>query len=161
MKPNLNSRPIFNRILLACFFILSIPLAAQQIRYTDGNDSWNPNLLGNHRAVVEFSGKGDIAKTTIAWRRRDQNPEQKRIIVQDATGATISNIKTVDINRESGTIYFEPVSGQTTYYVYYMPYIDEGDANYLKGVYATPENKADVQWLYKIKPNLHSKKFKV
>tara|TARA_R110000868_G_scaffold156599_1_gene383544 strand:- start:26457 stop:29465 length:3009 start_codon:yes stop_codon:yes gene_type:complete len=155
MKPNLNSRPIFNRILLACFFILSIPLAAQQIRYTDGNDSWNPNLLGNHRAVVEFSGKGDIAKTTIAWRRRDQNPEQKRIIVQDATGATISNIKTVDINRESGTIYFEPVSGQTTYYVYYMPYIDEGDANYLKGVYATPENKADVQWLYKIKPNLN------
>jgi hypothetical protein len=152
MNLNLKNIKILNSISILCFIIFSIPMAAQ-IKYTDGNNSWDPNLLGNHRAVVVFSGKGDIAKTTIEWRRRDQNPELKKIIVQDATGAAIQNIKTVDINRESGTIYFQPVSGQTTYYVYYMPYIDEGDANYLKGVYASPENKADAQWLSKIKSN--------
>ena len=127
--------------------MLSIPVVAQQIKYTDGKDSWNPDMLGNHRAVIEFYGKGDVAKTTIEWRRRDQNPEKKRIIVQDANGKEITNLKTVDINRESGTIFFEPIPGQTTYYVYYMPYIDEGTANYLKGVYASPENKADEKWL--------------
>jgi hypothetical protein len=155
MKLNQKNRQILSRILIMCLCIFSIPLAAQQIKYTDGNDSWNPNQLGNHRAVVQFSGKGNVAKTTIEWRRRDENPDQKLIIVQDAkTGAAILNIKTENINRENGTIFFEPVSGNGTYYVYYMPYIDEGDANYLKGVYAKPENKADAQWLSKIKTNL-------
>ncbi|WP_165929459.1 glycoside hydrolase domain-containing protein [Flavobacterium rhamnosiphilum] len=154
MKPNIKNRLILSRILILCLSIFSIPLAAQQIAYTNGNDSWNPDLLGNHRAVVQFSGKGTVAKTTIEWRRRDENPEQKRIIVQDATGAAILNVKTADINRETGTVFFEPVSGKGTYYVYYMPYIDEGLAVYYpKGVYAKPENKADAQWLSKIKTN--------
>ena len=154
MKYNSNNMNVLKSILIMCLLIFSIPLSAQQIKYTDGKDSWNPDILGNHRAVVEFTGKGDIAKTTIEWRRRDQNPDQKRIIVQDATGKEITNIKTTDINRESGTIFFEPIAGQTTYYVYYMPYIDEGTANYLKGKYAVPEDKSDAKWLAKIKPNL-------
>ncbi|MBF7090248.1 hypothetical protein IUY40_01655 [Flavobacterium sp. ALJ2] len=138
-----------------CLYIFSMPMTAQQIKYTDGKDSWNPDLLGNHRAVVEFTGRDNIAKTTIEWRRRDEKPELKRIIVQDGkTGATILNIKTDAITRESGTIFFEPISGKGTYYIYYMPYIDEGDANYLKGLYAKPENKADAQWVSKIKTNL-------
>jgi hypothetical protein len=154
MKLNLKNRPLLSKILIMCLCIFSIPLAAQQIKYTDANDSWNPNLLGNHRVVVEFTGKDNVAKTTIEWRRRDENPELKRIIVQDASGAAILNTKTENINRENGMIYFEPVSGKGTYYVYYMPYIDEGDANYPKGVYAKPESKADAAWLSKIKTNL-------
>ena len=137
-----------------CLCIFSIPVAAQQIKYTTGNDSWNPNLLGNHRVVVEFTGKDNVAKTTIEWRRRDENPELKKIIVQDVNGKEILNTKTENINREYGTIFFEPVSGKGTYYVYYMPYIDEGDANYPKGVYDKPESKADAAWLSKIKTNL-------
>ena len=136
-------------------FLFSLQMAAQQIPYTNGNDSWNPDLLGNHRAIVEYSGKDVVAKTTIEWRRRDNNPEQKRIIVQDAkTGKEILNIKTTNINRETGTIYFEPISGKGTYYVYYLPYIDEGlKVYYPKGIYAKPENNAEVQWLSKIKTN--------
>lgn len=136
-----------------CFFIISIPLTAQ-VKYADGNDSWNPDLLGNHRAVVLFSGTGNTAKTTIEWRRRDENPQLKKIIVQDASGKEVLNVKTENINRENGTIIFEPISGKGTYYVYYMPYIDEGTANYPKGLYAKPENKADAQWLSKIKTDL-------
>lgn len=154
MKLNPKNRPLLSKILIMCLCIFSIPLAAQQIKYTDGNDGWNPNLLGNHRVVVEFTGKDNVAKTTIEWRRRDENPELKRIIVQDANGKEILNTKTENINRENGTIYFEPVSGKGTYYIYYMPYIDEGDANYPKGVYAKPESKAEVTWLSKIKTNL-------
>lgn len=136
-----------------CLFMISIPITAQ-IKYADGNDSWNPNLLGNHRAVILFSGTGNTVKATIEWRRRDENPQLKKIIVQDASGKEVLNLKTENINRENGTIIFEPISGKGTYYVYYMPYIDEGDANYPKGIYAKPENKADAQWLSKIKTDL-------
>jgi hypothetical protein len=152
MKLNLNNATLLSRILIICFISISIPLTAQ-IKYSDGNDSWNPNQLGNHRAVIAFSGSGNVAKTTIEWRRRDTNPELKKIIVQDASGKEIQNIKTENINRENGTIFFEPISGKGTYYVYYMPYVDEGTANYPKGIYQKPENKADAQWLSKIKNN--------
>ena len=93
------------------------------IKYTDGNNSWNPDSLGNHRAIIHFNGNGAVAKATIEWRRRDLLPELKRIILQDAqTGRKIDNVKTLDISREAGTILFEPVSGNGDYYVYYMPY---------------------------------------
>ncbi|MCV2487156.1 DUF6067 family protein [Flavobacterium sp. SH_e] len=153
MKLNLNNTKLLNRILIMCLVTISIPLTAQ-IKYSDGNDSWNPNQLGNHRAVIAFSGIGNIAKTTIEWRRRDTNPELKKIIVQDASGKEIQNIKTENINRENGTIFFEPISGKGTYYVYYMPYVDEGTANYPKGIYQKPEDKADAKWVSKIKTNL-------
>lgn len=130
-------------LLFVCSFIF-----AQQIKYTSGNNSWNPDSLGNHRAVIQFTGKGNIAKTVIEWRRRDYHPDQKRIIVQDAkTGKKIINVKTLDINRETGTILFEPISGVGTYYVYYMPYKYEGPKTYYpKGVYYAPENTADAKW---------------
>ncbi|PWA11767.1 hypothetical protein DB891_02130 [Flavobacterium laiguense] len=131
-------------------------LRAQELKYTDGNNSWNPDLLGNHRAIVQFSGSGTVAKTTIEWRRRDENPDQKRIIVQDAkTGKDILNVISENVNRESGTVFFEPVSGKGTYYVYYLPYIDEGlGVYYPKGVYAKPQNTADAAWLSKVKTDL-------
>ncbi|WP_348811378.1 glycoside hydrolase domain-containing protein [Flavobacterium maritimum] len=156
MKTNIKNRLILRKIAFSILFIFSMPLIAQQIKYTNGNGSWNPDLLGNHRAVIEFKGKGTVAKTTIEWRRRDENPEQKRIIVQDAkTGKDILNIKTENINRESGTVLFEPISGKGTYYVYYLPYIDEGPKVYYpKGVYVKPENTADAGWLSKVKSNL-------
>lgn len=122
---------------------------AHPIKYTDGNNSWNPDSLGNHRAIIHFNGNGAVAKVTIEWRRRDFHPELKRIILQDAqTGRKIDNVKTLDISREAGTILFEPVSGNADYYVYYMPYKYEGPRTYYpKGVYYAPENTATEAWL--------------
>ncbi|WP_281322959.1 glycoside hydrolase domain-containing protein [Flavobacterium aestivum] len=155
MQNNLKPRFFISSLFALCLFITTGALQAQELKYTDGNDSWNPDLLGNHRAIVQFTGSGTVAKTTIDWRRRDENPEQKRIIVQDAkTGKDILNVKSENINRESGTVLFEPVSGKGTYYVYYLPYIDEGKANYPKGVYVKPENTADAAWLSKVKADL-------
>lgn len=146
---NLTTKYSVVTVVLLCFFLGCKPVAAQQIAYTNGKDSWNPDSLGNHRAVVMFTGKGNIAKAIIGWRRRDQHPDQKRIIIQDAkTGKKLLNVKTADISREEATIFFEPTSGNGIYYIYYMPYIDEGTNTYYpKGVYRKPENTASAQWL--------------
>jgi hypothetical protein len=156
MKNNSKPRFFISSLFALYLFITTGALRAQELKYTDGNNSWNPDLLGNHRAVLQFTGNETVAKAIIDWRRRDQNPEQKRIIVQDAkTGKDILNVKSENINRESGTVLFEPVSGKGTYYVYYLPYIDEGPKVYYpKGVYVKPENTADATWLSKVKTDL-------
>lgn len=143
------------KILLFVPCLLTNSLFAQHLNYTNGKDSWNADSLGNHRAVVTFTGKGNVAKVNIAWRRRDINPDQKRIIVQDAkTGKKVLNVKPVDINRESGTVFFEPVSGSGTYYIYYMPTIYEGPNTYYpKGIYRKPENTANDSWVNSISSN--------
>ena len=138
--------------LLAAALILSAQVTiAQQIKYSVCNDCWNRDSLGNHRVVIQFNGTGKIAKAIVLWRRNDQNPQDKRIIVQDAkTGNKILNVNAVDISRENGTIYFEPVSGKGNYNVYYMPYKNEGRSNYPKGIYLKPEQTASAEWLKSI-----------
>ena len=131
----------------ASLFIVTF-VHAQELKYSSGNNNWNADSLGNHRAVVHVAAPGKAAYVLIPWRRPDAHPEQKRIIVQDAkTGGKILNIKTGNISRESGEIWFEPVSGAGDYYLYYMPYKNEGRSNYPKGVYLKPEQTATTAWL--------------
>ena len=144
-----------NNCLLFLFLFLTTLLQAQEVKYTSGNNSWNADSLGNHRAVVQFNGEGDVAKAVIEWRRRDDDPQNKRIIVEDAKShQKVLNVKTGTINREYGEIYFEPTSGKGTYYVYYMPYKNEGRSNYPKGVYLQPEHTASANWLNAINTSL-------
>ncbi|MBS1668229.1 MAG: hypothetical protein JST58_12700 [Bacteroidetes bacterium] len=146
---------MLQKILLTVFIFLtsSLLLFAQPIHYTNANNNWNADSLGNHRAVLQFDGIGTVAKVHIEWRRRDYNPALKRIIVQDGrTGRKILNVKTLELNREFGDICFEPISGKGVYYVYYMPYKNEGRANYPKGVYLSPENTAYPTWLESFRP---------
>lgn len=134
--------------LVFILLLFSVTLFAQTIPYTNRVDCWKADSLGNHRVVVEFNGTGNVAKATVEWRRRDFHPELKRIIVQDAkTGQKIMNIKAGMLNRESGEIYFEPVSGKGIYYFYYMPYKNEGRSNYPKGVYLKADTTASTEWL--------------
>lgn len=135
--------------LLLCLFLLCAAAAqAQQINYTSSNNGWDADSLGNHRAVVLYSGQGKVAKVNIEWRRRDEEPQNKRVIVQDAkTHQRVLNATTVTINREHGEICFAPNPGSSTYYVYYMPYKNEGRSNYPKGRYLKPDTTATPQWL--------------
>jgi len=131
--------------LLAGMSAVSI---AQQVQYTVTASGWNADSLGNQRAVVNYTGAGKLARVIIEWRRRDMDPESKRIIVQDAkTGARILNVATGKINREFGDIVFEPVSGPGIYYVYYMPYKNEGRSNYPRGGYLKTASLANAAWL--------------
>lgn len=131
------------------FFLLGgLAASAQKIPYTNCENCWSPDSLGNHRVVVTFNGTSNTAKVIIPWRRRDNNPEDKRIIIQDGqTKRKINNVKTGAINRESGEVIFEAPSGKGKYYIYYMPYKNEGRSNYPKGVYLKPENTASQDWL--------------
>ncbi len=138
----------------ACICLLILFLAtvhAQQINFTSADDGWNADSLGNIRAVVHFNGTGSIARVVIEWRRRDVDPQKKRIIVQDAqTQQRIKNIKIESVSREYGELFFEPISGSGVYYVYYMPYKNEGRSNYPRGVYLKPDITASADWLNSI-----------
>jgi hypothetical protein len=132
-------------LAFCCFTFLSF---AQQVPYTSGNNGWKEDSLGNHRAVIVFNGDGNVANVVVPWRRNDVSPEKKRIIVQDAkTGGKVLNVRTGIIDNEKGEIWFEPVSGKGQYYIYYMPYKNEGRSNYPKGVYPPVENTASTTWL--------------
>ena len=125
------------------FLFLCSTVFSQELSFTNCTSCWNPDSLGNHRVVLQFYNTGKYAKAIIPWRRRDENPQDKRIIIEDAkTQQRILNVKSGTLNREFGEIYFEPVSGPGIYYVYYMPYKNEGRSNYPKGVYLKPENTA-------------------
>jgi Family of unknown function (DUF6067) len=133
-----------------CYLVVLLPLStrAQPIRYTSCPGCWNPDSLGNHRAIIRFDGPGTTAHIYIPWRRRDGDPASHRIIVQDAkTGARVMNATPRMIGRESGELLFEPVSGRGVYYVYYLPYRNEGASNYPKGVYWRPDTTATAEWL--------------
>jgi len=139
------------KLLFFIFLLTGFTAFSQNIKRINCDSCWNPDTLGNHRVVVAFDGEGNIAKTDIEWRRRDFHPELKCIIVVDAkTHQKVLNVKTASINRETGEIYFEPVSGKGIYYIYYMPYKNEGHSNYPKGVYLSPENTASADWLNSI-----------
>ncbi len=136
--------------IFMCF--LYVKAHAQEIKYTNCDTCWNSDSLGNHRAVVQYTGTGNVAKVEINWRRRDNDPQNKRIIIEDAkTHQNIANVKTGIVNREYGEIYFEPISSSGIYYVYYLPYKNEGRSNYPKGVYLEPEATAAANWLQSIK----------
>ena len=116
-----------------------ISKATSEIPYTNCNNCWDRDSLGNHRAVVQVNDNASWVKLVLPWRRRDADPQNKRIIIQDAqTNALVSNAVSLYANRESGEIHFKPSSGKGKYFVYYMPYKNEGRSNYPKGVYLKP-----------------------
>lgn len=113
-----------------------------------GIGQWDAAKYGNHRAVVRVTYDADAAAVDIPWRRRDPEPEKKNIVVVDAkTGKRILNVYRLAVNRYFGSIIFQPQSGPGDYYVYYMPYVQEGRTNYPTVVYPEPEETADKKWL--------------
>lgn len=135
-------------ILLFGFIITdSINTNAQVLKQTIASKEWNYDSLGNHRVVVAVPNTGKVAKVEIEWRRRDEHPELKNIfIVDSATGEKIENFKIDQINREKGTIYFDPVSGKGVYYIYYMPIYQEGSPYYPKAKYYSVANNSPWQF---------------
>ncbi|MDO6430673.1 DUF6067 family protein [Flavitalea sp. BT771] len=141
------------KLLLSSILLIAFQLLrAQELHYSNCPGCWNADSLGNHRVVVKYEGAaGAIAKAHIPWRRRDARPESKRIIIQDAvTGMPVLNKTVGPINREYGEIFFQPMSGPGTYYIYYMPYHNEGRSNYPQGIYLKPDTTASKEWLSRV-----------
>jgi len=140
--------PYLRRMQKLCMLLIGLILSlagrTQDIPYTSCLHCWDPDSLGNHRAVIQFNGPGNTAHTHIPWRLPIAPPFEHRIIVQDAkTGARVPSTS-ANLTRESGDIYFQPLSGIGRYYVYYLPYRNEGRTNYPKGVYLRPDTLANL-----------------
>ncbi len=114
--------------------------------YTTG--SWDADTLGNHRVVLEVAAQADAVRAVIPWRRRDADPDKKNLVVVAArSGARVGNVARVSITREAGEIVFQPVSGRGRYFVYYLPNVVSGRANYPTVTYPEPEQTAQPDWL--------------
>lgn len=134
--------------LSTCLFVLTTGISqAQTIPYKTGNKTWDPDKLGNQRAVVTVTGEGKVAEVMLPWRCRTVKPDQL-IIVEDAkTGQQVTNVKTKNIGPEEGTIDFEPVSGKGNYYIYFLPYDLKQPVNYPNAIYRKETNTASDEWL--------------
>jgi len=134
--------------LSLCTFICNVSIA-QEIKYVSKNNDWDPDSLGNHRVVLTLgSDSAKIAMAKIDWRRSDQHPENKALFVVDSvTNKRILNVSIKTINRESCTLYFEPVPGDNKYFVYYMPYKVDRKSNYPNAKYLKPQQTANDGWL--------------
>jgi hypothetical protein len=95
--------------------------------------------------------KSDAILAHIPWRRRDIKPEQKNVIIIDAsTGKRVTNVKWIRVDREVGDAVFEPQTAPGEYFVYYLVYRSRGSKNYPRGYYQPIERTADDGWLKKI-----------
>ena len=135
-------------LLVLVFLFTGIVVFSQEIPYTNCTNCQNRDSIGNPRVVLKFNEAGKIVKAIIPWRRRDNDPQDKRIIIEDAKPQQkVINAKSSILDRQYCIIYFEPVSGKGTYYAYYMAYKNEGRSNYPKGVYMKPDTTASAEWL--------------
>jgi hypothetical protein len=135
-------------LLTTCLFVLTTGISqAQTIPYKTGNKTWDPDKLGNQRAVVTVTAEGKVAEVVVPWRCRTVKPDQL-IVVEDAkTGQQITNVKTKTLGPEEGTVDFEPVSGKGNYYIYFLPYDLKKPVNYPNAVYRKETNTASDEWL--------------
>lgn len=113
-----------------------------------GTGAWDADSLGNHRVVVAVDKPADAVLATLEWRRRDEAPEAKNLIVVDAaTGKRVTNVARFAINREKGEIAFEPQTVPGEYYIYYLKNVMSGSRYYPTVDYPPFENTASLEWL--------------
>lgn len=102
--------------------------------------------LGNHRFVVESEGGNDAVQVHLPWRRHDDRPEDKDVIVVNAiTNKVIENKLIFSINNEEGHLLFQPENNTNSYYIYYLPHKSTG-SYYPKVNYFPASNSADPDW---------------
>ena len=135
---------------LALVLLLLLPAssgAAADAPFRVAASPWDAETLGNHRAVVSVPSAGPVAHVVLPWRRPDPDPASRHLIVTDAKGTAIRNVKRGAMSRERGEIWFEPATGPGTYYVYYLPFTSGGRSNYPKVTYPAPADSAEPAWL--------------
>ena len=113
-----------------------------------GTASWeNVDSLGNHRVVLRVESKSDAVIADIPWRMRRIGPEEKNIVVVDATtGERIMNVYPFINNTSRGQFAFQPRTVPGEYYVYYLTYKKTG-SSYPQVNYYPFENSADKLWI--------------
>ena len=104
--------------------------------------------LGDVRAELRVSEKADAVWVHIPWRRRDRNPQEKAVILVDASsGKTVRNLASPAINREFGDLVFQPETAPGNYFLYYLPYKAHTVPWAYSIAYLSPKVTADPAWL--------------
>lgn len=138
------------KIFVCVMTLLSVmPVMAQKGFVPDdahyGSNYWEPDTLGDVRAVVSVEASGNVIKAFIPWRRRDDAPEKKSVVVVDAAGnRVINDVFPLNINKEYGEVLFK-AAHPGIYYIYYLPYHTSGGP-YPKVTYPKYPDKSDPEW---------------
>lgn len=138
-------RKYYFAVLFVCL-VFPFFLHAQTIAYHIGNQNWDPDKLGNQRAVVTVNGESKVAEVTVPWRCRKVTPEQQVIVMDARTGQRINNVVVSNMSRYQGTVDFEPVSGSGMYYIYFLSYELKKPVNYPNAVYNKMTKTASADW---------------
>jgi hypothetical protein len=113
-----------------------------------GTGNWNSDSLGNHRIVLSVASKAEAVYAKISWRRKDRDPDQKNIVIIDATTTRrVQNAVWLTVNREYGEVVFQANAAPGNYFVYYLIYRPKGSRNYPRGSYQPMEQTAESDWL--------------
>lgn len=132
---------IFSLICLAV-----LPSFAQDVQYATGK--WDREGLGNHRAVIAVDTNAGAVYVRVPWRRRDEQPEKKDLILVDqATGKRVVNLFKSKITPEYADIFFEPVTGKGLYYLYYLPSRNTGNWWLPTATYQPATDTHEAGWL--------------
>ncbi len=121
-------------------------VAERVVPYGVSTNAW-PEFLGNQRARVRVDEHAEAVWAHVPWRRRDQEPEKKNVVVVDlTTGATLKNVARVEMHRAFGDLVFQPDTVPGDYGIYYLPYKQTGSSYFPSTVYDRPVETADVAW---------------
>ncbi|MFA5814279.1 MAG: glycoside hydrolase domain-containing protein [Bacteroidales bacterium] len=132
-------------ILISTALILSLfQFYGQDISY--GTGQWNPEGLGNHRAVIYVEKSSDAVKVVVPWRRLDNVDDKNLILIDALTNLRVKNIYSTQKNNEFGEIVFQPISGEGNYYLYYMPGRNTGKSWFPDATYEKPADTYDPAW---------------
>lgn len=116
-----------------------------------GTGTWDADSLGNHRVVLQVREQAGVVIAEIPWRRRDTRPEQKNVVIVDATtGSRVLNAHWIRRDREAGVVVFQPTTSRGRYFAYYLLYLPKGSKNYPKGSYQPFQETASPEWLRSI-----------
>ena len=138
------------------------PASNYELIYESGN--WDhPNYTkafksyGNHRVIIQTTDTlYNITQAIIPWRRRDDQPNEKDIIIVDAKSNKVVNKKhVIESNNEFGHLIFKPNKGSNTYYVYFLPHSSTG-GYYPKLTYNKPKESLDKSWLSEVELSLET-----
>jgi len=136
------------KVLLIAFLIILPVLCFSAVKY--GIGEWAEKGHGNHRAVISVTDAKTYNLVHIDWRRRDENPQDKALVIEDEKGNRVTDFYVKNINRIYGDVIFDPISGAGNYYIYYLPY-NPGTGNFdSAGSYFKPENTASKQLAAKV-----------
>lgn len=131
-----------------------IPVSAAE-KASYGLADWEDAQRGSHRAILEIPESiavdGDTrpaaVRVYLPWRRRDADPQNKRLILTAAeNGTVVANALAARMDRESVDFIFEPLPGVRRYELYYLPHTIQPGSGFYAGDYLPPEETADTLW---------------